>query len=142
MLCKYSVSLALALLFSCSRSPASYFPTKQLCCFLSFSLLYMGPFLHPENKGPSVFPAPQNRVTFQQLPKSSAVISKYAAEIVNGKPCRCIEHSCSRKAGDATNQDILEDLEKQLWNSKSLYSALQLQRWIILTSVFQSCRAP
>lgn len=49
----------------------------------------MSPFLHLENKGPSVFASStESRVPFQELPKSLAVILKCTVEIGNGKSFR------------------------------------------------------
>lgn len=126
MLCKYSAYLALALLFSCYSSPASYFPRKQLCCFLSLSL-----FCILRTRVHLCLPATQNRATFQALAKSLAVILKFTVEIVNEKSFRLADelNTAVQERQVMPQIKIFWKTLKSSCGTQKVYSTLQISSW-------------
>lgn len=91
----------------------------------------MDPFLHLGNKGPSGLPAPQNHVTFQELPKSLTVILKFTVEIVNEKSFR-LAHVLNTAVQERQVMPQIKMFWKTLKSSsgtQKVYSTLQIQSW-------------
>lgn len=103
-----------------------YFPTKQLCCFLSLSLLCT-----LRTRVHLCLPAPQNRVAFQELPKSLAVILKFTVEIVNEKSFR-LAHVLDTAVQERQVMPQIKIFWKTLKSScgtQKVHSTLQIQSW-------------